>query len=87
MSMFTITNQSSVAKALHASDDAGPMKPSAYYDHIIAVMKEFVRFTVLARPHAAQLANRYSKRKDADVEFDPNADLSAIATAPQASRS
>ena len=66
MRMFTIPNQSSVAKAWQEFDERGRMRPSAYYDRIVDVMEELVRFTVLLRPHAAQLVDRYSERKDAD---------------------
>jgi arsenical resistance protein ArsH len=65
MRMFTIPNQSSVAKAWQEFDEAGRMKPSAYYDRIVDVMEELVRFTVLLRPHAAQLVDRYSERREA----------------------
>lgn len=64
MRMFTIPNQSSVAKAYMEFDDKGRMKPSAYYDRIVDVMEELVRFTVLLRPHADCLVDRYSERKD-----------------------
>jgi arsenical resistance protein ArsH len=87
MRMFTIPNQSSVAKAFQEFDDAGRMKPSAYYERIVDVMEELVRFTVLLRPHGSQLVDRYSERKDAGIEPDPDTDLSTIATAPQASPS
>jgi arsenic resistance protein ArsH len=40
------------------------MKSSDYYDRIVDVMEELVRFTVLLRPHAAQLVDRYSERKE-----------------------
>jgi len=66
MRMFTIPNQSSIAKAYEEFDAAGRMKPSAYYDRIVDVMEELVRFTVLMRPHAAQLVDRYSERVEAD---------------------
>ncbi len=66
MRMFTIPNQSSVAKAYEEFDEAGRMKPSSYYDRIVDVMEELVRFTVLLRPHATQLADRYSERIEAD---------------------
>jgi len=79
MRMFTIPNQSSVAKAFQEFDAAGRMKPSSYYDRIVDVMEELVRFTVLLRPHAAQLVDRYSERKQADVIVNPATDLSAIA--------
>ncbi len=62
MRMFTIPNQSSVAKAYEEFDAAGRMRPSVYYDRIVDVMEELVRFTVLLRPHAAQLVDRYSER-------------------------
>lgn len=83
MRMFTIPNQSSVAMAYKEFDEDGRMRPSSYYDRIVDVMEELVRFTVLLRPHAAQLVDRYSERKAAGVPIDPTADLSAIAIAPQ----
>ena len=67
MRMFTIPNQSSVAMAYKEFDEAGRMKPSPYYDRIVDVMEELVRVTVLMRPHAAQLVDRYSERKTAGV--------------------
>ena len=63
MRMFTIPNQSSVAMAYKEFDETGRMKPSSYYDRIVDVMEELVRITVLMRPHAAQLVDRYSERK------------------------
>ena len=47
--MITIPNQSSVAKAYQEFDDAGRMKPSAYYDRVVDVMEELVKFTLLTR--------------------------------------
>lgn len=81
MRMVTIPNQSSVAKAFAEFDEAGRMKPSSYYDRIVDVMEELVRFTVLLRPHTAQLVDRYSERKEASGPVDVGADLSSIATA------
>ena len=80
MRMFTIPNQSSVAMAYKEFDEAGRMRPSAYYDRIVDVMEELVRMTVLIRPHAVQLVDRYSERKAAGLIVDPAVDLSAIAT-------
>lgn len=79
MRMFTIPNQSSVAMAYKEFDDAGRMLPSSYYDRIVDVMEELVRFTVLLRPHKAQLVDRYSERKAAHTRSDPATDPSAIA--------
>ncbi len=84
MRMVTIPNQSSVAKAFNEFDEAGRMKPSSYYDRIVDVMEELVRFTVLLRPHAVQLVDRYSERKEVGQPIDATTDLSSIATAPQA---
>lgn len=83
MRMFTIPNQSSVAKAYEGFDAAGRMRASAYYERIVDVMEELVRFTVLLRPHVAQLVDRYSERREADTPIDPARGLSAIAMAPQ----
>ena len=81
MRMFTIPNQSSVAMAYKEFDEAGRMRPSSYYDRIVDVMEELVRFTVLLRPHAAQLVDRYSERKEAGIPADPLTDHAAIAIA------
>lgn len=65
MRMITIPNQSSVAKAYDEFDTAGRMKPSAYYDRVVDVMEELVKFTLLTRPVAEYLTDRYSERKTA----------------------
>ncbi len=80
MRMFTIPNQSSIAKAFAEFDAEGRMRPSAYYDRIVDVMEELVRMTVLLRGHADQLVDRYSERKEAGKPVDIERDLSAIAT-------
>ena len=79
MRMFTIPNQSSVPKAYEEFDDAGRMKPSPLYDCIVDVMEELVRFTVLLRPHAEQLVDRYSERKKAGRVINSQKDISATA--------
>jgi len=64
MRMFTIPNQSSVAKAYQEFDDAGRMKHSAYYDRIVDVMEELMKFTLLTRDAAPYLVDRYSERTE-----------------------
>jgi arsenic resistance protein ArsH len=63
MRMITIPNQSSVAKAYQEFDEAGRMRPSAYYDRVVDVMEELIKFTLLTRDHADYLVDRYSERK------------------------
>ena len=65
MRMLTIPNQSSVAKAYEEFDESGRMKPSAYYDRVVDVMEELVKFTLLTRDIAPYLVDRYSERKEA----------------------
>ena len=79
MRMFTIPNQSSIAKAYEEFDEAGRMKPSSYYDRIVDVMEELVRFTVLLRPHAEQLVNRYSERKEKELPIWTPMDSAGLA--------
>ena len=64
MRMITIPNQSSVAKAFAEFTDEGRMKPSAFYDRVVDVMEELVKFTLLTRDVAPYLVDRYSERKE-----------------------
>ena len=67
MRMITIPNQSSVAKAYQEFDDDGRMKPSSYYDRVVDVMEELMKFTLLTRGNSEYLTSRYSERKSEDV--------------------
>lgn len=69
MRMFTIPNQSSVPKAYLEFDAAGRMKPSSYYDRVVDVMEELVKFTLLLRGHGNYLVDRYSERKESAEEL------------------
>jgi arsenic resistance protein ArsH len=64
MRMITIPNQSSVAKAYEQFDEAGRMKPSSYYDRVVDVMEELVKFTLLTRGLTSYLTDRYSERRE-----------------------
>lgn len=63
MRMVTIPNQSSVAKAYQEFDEAGRMKPSPYYDRVVDVMEELMKFTLLVRDRSDYLVDRYSERR------------------------
>ena len=64
MRCITIPNQSSVPKAFQQFSDDNRMKPSAYYDRMVDVMEELVKFTLLTRDRSAYLVDRYSERKE-----------------------
>ncbi|MFA7441239.1 MAG: arsenical resistance protein ArsH [Sphingomonadaceae bacterium] len=83
MRMFTIPNQSSVAMAYKEFDEEGRMLSSGYYDRIVDVMEELVRLTILLRPHAEQLVDRYSERKATDKTVAGADHLASIATVQQ----
>lgn len=69
MRLLTIPNQSSVAKAFLEFDDNDRMKPSAYYNRMVDVMEELMRFTLLTRDIKDQLVDRYSERKETAAEL------------------
>jgi len=78
MRMITIPNQSSVAKAFQEFDDDGRMKPSSYYDRVVDVMEELVKFTLLTRERADYLVDRYSERKESAEELSKRVNQSSI---------
>lgn len=78
MRMFTIPNQSSVAKAYMEFDEAGRMLPSSYYDRVVDVMEELVKFTLLLRGRSAYLVDRYSERKESAEELSRRVNQRAI---------
>ena len=69
MRLITVPNQSSVAKAFVEFDDDDRIKPSPYYDRIVGVMEELVKFTLLTRDRADYLVDRYSQRKESAGEL------------------
>ncbi|MGJ7489559.1 arsenical resistance protein ArsH [Variovorax sp. ZT4R33] len=78
MRMITIPNQSSVAKAFLEFNDAGRMKPSAYYERVVDVMEELVKFTLLTRDAAGYLVDRYSERRESAEQLSKRVNQRSI---------
>ena len=78
MRMVTIPNQSSVAKAFLEFDEAGRMKPSAYYDRVVDVMEELIKFTLLTRDVKPYLVDRYSERSESAQELSKRVNQTSI---------
>lgn len=78
MRMITIPNQSSVAKAYEEFDADGRMKPSSYYDRVVDVCEELVKFTLLTRDASGYLTERYSERKEQAAELEKRVSLKSI---------
>lgn len=78
MRMLTIPNQSSVAKAFQEFDEAGFMRPSSFYDRVVDVMEELVKFTLINRGVSGYLTSRYSERKEAAAKLEERVSLKAI---------
>ena len=78
MRMLTIPNQSSVAKAFLEFEEDGRMKPSAYYDRVVDVMEELVKFTLLTRDVSPYLVDRYSDRKESAAELSKRVNQKSI---------
>ena len=78
MRMLTIPNQSSVAKAFLEFEEDGRMKPSAYYDRVVDVMEELVKFTLLTRDVSPYLVDRYSERKESAEELSKRVNQKSI---------
>jgi arsenic resistance protein ArsH len=78
MRMITIPNQSSVSKAFQEFDAEGRMKPSSFYDRVVDVCEELVKFTYLTRDASAYLTDRYSERKEDAAKLEQRVSLRSI---------
>jgi arsenic resistance protein ArsH len=63
MRMVTIPHQRSVAKAYQEFDEDDRMRPSRYFDRVVDVMEELVKYTLLIRDASPYLVDRYSERR------------------------
>ena len=78
MRMITIPNQSSVAKAWREFGEDGRMKPSPFYNRIVDVMEELMKFTLLTRDRSAYLTDRYSERVESVEQVHERVGLGTI---------
>ncbi|TAZ84149.1 arsenical resistance protein ArsH [Rhizobium ruizarguesonis] len=78
MRMIAIPNQSSVAKAFQEFDANGRMKPSSYYDRVVDVCEELVKFTLLTRDASNYLTDRYSERKEEVEKLEQRVSLRSL---------
>ncbi len=78
MRLLTIPNQSSTPKAFLEFDEDDRMKPSPFYDRVVDVMEELVKFTLLTRDNKDYLLDRYSERKESAAELSKRVNQKAI---------
>lgn len=78
MRLLTIPNQSSTPKAFLEFDEAGRMKPSPFYDRMVDVMEELMKFTLLTRDNKDCLLDRYSERKESAAELSKRVNQKSI---------
>lgn len=78
MRLITIPNQSSVPRAVRAFDEEGRLPAGPLYDRVVDVMEELVRFTLLTRPVAGLLIDRYSERVESAEELSRRVNQAAI---------
>jgi arsenic resistance protein ArsH len=66
MRMFVIPNQSSLPKAWtqFTEDAASRLMPSGNRDRLVDCMEEFVKYTLIMRPHFELFGDRFSERKE-----------------------
>lgn len=78
MRMVTIPNQSSVAKAFLEFDENDRMKPSSYYNRIVDVMEELMKFTLLLRNNKDYFVDRYSERVESAEQLSQRVNQRSI---------
>ena len=78
MRMITIPNQSSVPKAFLEFDDSGRMKPSPYYNRMVDVMEELMKFTLLTTGRSTYLTDRYSERVETAEELSKRVNQNSL---------
>ncbi|MBU2979788.1 arsenical resistance protein ArsH [Alteromonas sp. C1M14] len=78
MRMVTIPNQSSVPKAFLEFNEEGRMIPSPFYNRIVDVLEELMKFTLLLRDNKEYLVDRYSERVESAEELSKRVNQKSI---------
>jgi arsenic resistance protein ArsH len=78
MRLLTIPNQSSTPKAFLEFDEAGRMNPSPFYDRMVDVMEELIKFTLITCDTRDHLLDRYSERKESAEALSKRVNQKAI---------
>ncbi|OAK97286.1 arsenate resistance ArsH [Phaeosphaeriaceae sp. SRC1lsM3a] len=71
MRMFAIPNQSSIPiayKQFTGEEDGSRLMPSGNRDRLVDCMEEFVKYTIVMRPHFDLFGDRYSEREERRVK-------------------
>jgi arsenic resistance protein ArsH len=69
MRMFTIPNQSSIPKAYtqytsEGGDDVDRLMSSGNRDRLVDCMEEYVKYTIVMKPHFTLFEDRFSERQE-----------------------
>ena len=54
------------------------MKPSPYYDRVVDVMEELIKFTLLTRDSSGYITDRYSERKETAEQLSARVNLRIV---------
>ena len=54
------------------------MKPSSYYDRVVDVCEELVKFTIMTRDASSYLTDRYSERMEEEASLEKRVSLKSI---------
>jgi arsenic resistance protein ArsH len=71
MRMFAIPNQSSIPmayKQFTEEEEGSRLMPSGNRDRLVDCMEEFVKYTIVMRPHFDMFGDRYSEREEKRVK-------------------